>query len=182
MHAISPVKPGGAAKQGNGLAIASFVLGVIAVFLGWLFVGIPFAVVGIVLGGVGVSRSRRTQQGLVLSIIGIVLSVLSLISSAVVLLIAKKVYDSKVPANPATYTLVQSSCSINNGTLTAAGEITNKAKSGQNFLVTMDVGDESATTTVTVNPGETGAWELTSTSATAECGKLSVQKFSLAVP
>jgi hypothetical protein len=182
MQTISPVNPSRDAKQGNGLAIASFVLGVIALLLGWIFVGTPFAVVGIVLGGIGVSRSRRTGKGLVFSILGIVLSVMSLMSAAYVAFIAKKVYDSKVPADPRTYSLVQSSCSINDGTLTAAGEITNIAKSGQNFLVIMDVGSESASTAVTVNPGETGVWELTSTSSTAQCGKLSVQKYSLAVP
>jgi hypothetical protein len=181
MQTISPVKPS-SARQGNGLAIASFVLGVIALLLGWIFVGTPFAVVGIVLGGIGVSRSRRTGKGLTLSIIGIVLSILSLASSVYVAFIAKKVYDSKVPADPQTFSLVQTSCSINDGTLTAAGEITNKATVGQNFLVTMDVGQDSASTAVTVDPGQTGQWELTSTSSTAECGKLSVQKYSLAVP
>jgi serine/threonine protein kinase len=63
----------------NGLTIAGFVCGIIGIFTGWILIGLPFSIVGLVLSLVGM-RHRKGKgmaiAGLVLSIIGIVTTVI----------------------------------------------------------------------------------------------------------
>lgn len=77
VYAVLPVVRQG----GGGRAIASFVLGLIAL-LNWLIppiLGLPIAIVGLVLGVTSRDSPRRglATAGIVLSIIGLVLAVLN---------------------------------------------------------------------------------------------------------
>jgi len=65
----------------NGMAIAGFVCGIIGIFAGWIVVGLPFSIIGLVLSAVGMRSSERKGMaiaGLVLSMIGIVIAILIL--------------------------------------------------------------------------------------------------------
>lgn len=64
------------ARGGEGQAIAALVIGIVGA-LAWCLpiVGVPLAIVGIVLGAMGMKSSKRT-----LAIIGLVLCVLSLLA------------------------------------------------------------------------------------------------------
>ena len=64
--------------QRNGLVIAGFVLGIVSLVLFWtIYIGIPAAIVGIILSVLGRSSTQRRTMatiGLVLSIVAIVLA------------------------------------------------------------------------------------------------------------
>ena len=66
-------------RGGEGQAIAALVIGILGVFTWCLpILGVPLAIVGIVLGVMGMKSSKRT-----LAIIGLVLCVLSLLGGIV---------------------------------------------------------------------------------------------------
>ena len=71
----SPVAPPpAAAGNGSGYAIASLVIGILGLCLGYIpFCGALFVIIGIILGVVGLKSSQRT-----LAIVGIVLNVIVL--------------------------------------------------------------------------------------------------------
>ena len=64
-----------AAESGSGMAVASLVLGILSLVPWWiLYVGLPIAIVGIIMGALGrrsVSRRGIATAGLVCSIIGL---------------------------------------------------------------------------------------------------------------
>ncbi len=61
---------------GNGLAVAGLVLGIISLVLFWtLYLGIPTAIVGIVLSVLG----RRSPQRRTMATVGLVLSILAIV-------------------------------------------------------------------------------------------------------
>ena len=65
-------------QQGNGLAVAGLVLGIISMFTWWFLFTLPIPIVGIILSVLGRrSATRRTMAtwGLVLSIISIALTI-----------------------------------------------------------------------------------------------------------
>jgi hypothetical protein len=85
-------------KKGAGLAIASMVLGIIALLLSWVpiinNVAAVLAVVGLGLGIPALLRARRgTHNGTGLAITGLVTSVLALVLVVVTQLIFVKVID-----------------------------------------------------------------------------------------
>ena len=62
--------------QGSGLAIAGLVLGIVSLVLFWtLYIGIPAAIVGIVLSVLG----RRDPQRRTMATVGLVLSILAIV-------------------------------------------------------------------------------------------------------
>ncbi len=62
--------------QGGGLAIAGLVLGIVSLVLFWtLYIGIPAAIVGIVLSVLG----RRSPQRRTMATVGLVLSILAIV-------------------------------------------------------------------------------------------------------
>jgi hypothetical protein len=74
-----PPIPAVQGNQGDGMAIASLIIGIIG-GLAWClpFVGVPMAIIGIVLGVMGMKSSKRN-----LAIIGVVLCGLSLLAGVV---------------------------------------------------------------------------------------------------
>lgn len=69
-------------KGSNGLAIAGFVLGLLGFLGSWIpvinVVGIILGVIGVVLAGVGLSKSRSIGSGRGLAIAGLILGVLAI--------------------------------------------------------------------------------------------------------
>lgn len=92
----SPPPPGSypppAAPQQNGVAIAAMVTGIVSLVFFWLFfIGIPAGIVGVILGFVGLNKSKQMNgvgrgmaiTGLVTGAIGIVVSVVIIVIAAV---------------------------------------------------------------------------------------------------
>lgn len=82
----------GGPPQGNGMAVASMVLGILAVVLCWIwFLGGILALLAIIFGAVGMSKAKKiggrgkgaAVAGLVLGVIGIVLAVIIIIMAVI---------------------------------------------------------------------------------------------------
>lgn len=67
-----------AQRQGNGLAVAGMVLGIIALalFCAW-YIAIPCAIVGLILSALGLKKSAVTGTGRGMAITGLVLSIIA---------------------------------------------------------------------------------------------------------
>ncbi len=77
------VPAGGDTRTGEGMAIASFVLGV----LGLIVLGIPFGIMSVVFGSTAIGRIRRSgvRSGRGMAIAGIVLGIVDIIGVLIVL-------------------------------------------------------------------------------------------------
>jgi hypothetical protein len=74
---------GGGAEPGDGMALASMILGIISAAIGWIplcgLIALGPAIIGIVLGSLGLKSPHRRGMaiaGIILSVIGIVASTL----------------------------------------------------------------------------------------------------------
>ena len=73
-----------ASEPGSALAIAGFVLGIIAIFTSWFpFFGLLVPIVGIILSALG----RRSVSRRVLATIGLVLSIIALVISLIIIVL-----------------------------------------------------------------------------------------------
>ena len=80
---------GAPANQPKGLAIASLVLGIIALLSSLFIVGIVFGIVGLVLGFIATSKAKKgTGGGRGMAIAGIVLSIIAILISVAVIVAA----------------------------------------------------------------------------------------------
>jgi hypothetical protein len=78
--------PYAASPPSNGVAVAAFVLGVIAMVLAWIpLFDIVLAAPAVILGGLGISRANRTRgTGKGLAIAGLILGAISILVTLVV--------------------------------------------------------------------------------------------------
>lgn len=171
--------PGAPANTGsNGAAIAALILGIIAILTGWFFLGVLFAVGGIVCGLIGIKKSKAAGKGKAMSIIGIVLSILAIASAIAVGFGIKKVVDSVDTADPNDYSITTASCVVAGGYLDANGEMTNKTSDSKNFMISIDGGSFGARTVVELAAGETQPWKIyLPVDGSATCGKTNVANF-----
>jgi hypothetical protein len=174
----APTGQGVGSTGSNAAAVAALVLGIIAILLGWIFIGLPFAVGGIVCGLFGLKKSKSAGKGKAMSIIGIVLSILAIVSAALVGVGIKKVVDSVDVADPSDYAVTTASCSVRGGFLNASGEITNRTSTQKNFIVGVSGGSFASTTVVDLAAGETKPWTIMSdATGNATCGETTVRNF-----
>jgi hypothetical protein len=171
--------PGAPANTGsNGAAIAALILGIIAILTGWFFLGVLFAIGGIVCGLIGIKKSKAAGKGKAMSIIGIVLSILAIASAIAVGFGIKKVVDSVDTANPNDYSVTTASCTVSGGFLNADGELTNRTAGQKNFMVSIEGGSFAATTVVELAAGETKPWTiLADSTGRSTCGETKVRNF-----
>ena len=88
-------------KGSNGMAVAGFVLALIAVFFSWIPVlGWIIWLLGLIFSIIGIATAKRKQSGLGLAITGLVLSLLGLI-----ILIALLVFAAGIIATIPFWTL-----------------------------------------------------------------------------
>lgn len=77
----------------NGLGVAGFVLGLLGLVFFWFpFLGLILAVLGVILGGVGISNGKKSGAGTGLAIAGLVLGLIALVPVIIVLVSASSVY------------------------------------------------------------------------------------------
>jgi hypothetical protein len=81
-----PSSPAGRAGPTAGMGVAGFVSGLVGLGLSWVIplVGIILGVLGIALGGVGISQGRRTGGPTGLAVAGVVLGALAVIVAILV--------------------------------------------------------------------------------------------------
>jgi len=70
------------ARQGNGLAVAGMILGIVSLVLFWfVFVSVPCGLVGLVLSILAMGRAKKTHTGKGMAVAGLVLSILGVVAS-----------------------------------------------------------------------------------------------------
>jgi hypothetical protein len=160
-------------QRGSGLAIASLVLGILAVLLSWIPVvnvlALVVGVVGLVLGAIGIARSRRTMSivGVVLSSLAVVVSIITLATFAQSVDEAVDELDSSLGTSTSTGATDPAPGSAADPTASAAGPGTNErgnivATLGDEGRVTGPNGEDLLTFTVesvTVDPACTPDWQ-----------------------
>lgn len=164
------------ASKSPGMAIASMVLGIGAVFVALIpvvgFASIPFALVGLGLGAAGINRSRNGYEGLGLAITGVITCIAALIISLGYLLVFRSATDELSEtfgdAPTEAFSLEESLCG-QDGPMSAAyvGQFTNRTDRRRDFSIRVafrTADGETATgtdNTGSLNPGETQPVKVT---------------------
>lgn len=163
--------------KGAGLAIASLVLGIIAVLLSWIpivnYLAVILGVVGLVLGVIGIFKSRRTMSivGAVLSFLAIVVSIIAFAS------FATSVEDAVDDINSSLGTSTQTDDGLEGGDVALDAEAEANADAGDPGTndrgnIVAALGDEGSITSsdgedlltfvvdsITVDPSCTSDWQ-----------------------
>jgi hypothetical protein len=75
-------------RQGNGIAVAGMVLGILAIVFCWLwFIAGILGILGIIFGAIGISRANRVGTGKGMAITGIVCGVLGMVLAVVIIFV-----------------------------------------------------------------------------------------------
>ena len=83
------------AKPGNGLGVAGFVTGLLGLIFCWVpFLGIVLALLGVIMGGVGITTGKKKGASTGLAIAGLVLGIIALIPAIVIISAAASVAGS----------------------------------------------------------------------------------------
>ena len=106
-HAPHPgQQPPAPVKGSNGLATAGFVLGLLGLLGSWIPVlnifGIILGVLGVVLAGVGLAKSKKVNAGKGLAIAGIILGVLAVIFAVLINAVFVSAVDEAVDETTST--------------------------------------------------------------------------------
>lgn len=112
------------AKGSNGLATAGFVLGLLGLLTSWVpvinILGIVLGVLGVVLAGVGLAKSKKVKAGKGLAIAGIVLGALAVILAVLINAVFVNAVDKAVKDTTSTSVKAPAGSSNDTG---SAGEV-----------------------------------------------------------
>ena len=130
-------------EEPNGAARAAMVLGIVAVAIGWIPIlfmfGAVLAVLALVLGTIGLRRSKVEGRGRSRAIVGLTTGACGLVAvalgAALTVLLVNLIDDYD---NPSPHTAQLDSCTADDGTTTAAGSITNLGSSEADFVVRIE--------------------------------------------
>jgi hypothetical protein len=83
------------AQPGNGLGVAGFVTGLLGLIFCWVpALGIILALLGVIMGGVGIATGKKKGASIGLAIAGLVLGIIALIPAIVILSAAASIAGS----------------------------------------------------------------------------------------
>ena len=84
-------------EKSNGLSIASFVLGILALIFGWIpFFGWPFIILSIIFGIIGGKQAKKNNLGKGFAIAGTAMGSLALVAGVIVGIAVFKVIPDKI--------------------------------------------------------------------------------------
>ena len=90
-------------QEGNGLAVAGMVLGIVALVLCWIpFLCQILALLGIIFGALGIGRANKIGKGKGMAIAGLVCGVVGGVLGTVLIVMAMKSFDDYVSKSKAT--------------------------------------------------------------------------------
>ena len=168
-----------AAGQGNGMAVAALVLGIISFVLFFACgVGILAGVVAVILGFLGMSKAKQIGKGRGMSIAGLILGGVGIVVSALFLVLvtiginktADKVQDAFGPVSSSDYDLTTETCAIDQyGSVTFDGTIKNTANKDLDINIVGEIRNaknnvliSTENDYVTTTKGDTTQWSLNS--------------------
>jgi hypothetical protein len=94
-YAPQPVFVQAPAQPGNGLGVAGFVTGLLGLLFCWVPVlGIILALLGVIMGGVGIPQGKKKGAPTGLSIAGLVLGIIALIPAIIIISAAASIAGS----------------------------------------------------------------------------------------
>jgi hypothetical protein len=176
----------GASKPSNGPAIASLILGIIGLLTFWFLLGGVLGIIGFVLGIVGIRKARQIDNGKGLAIAGTILSALAVMATVVIVLALGWLVNNSDElfgeADPSTYDITTTSCTVSNGEAVVSGTIRNTTDNDRRFAITVNIsgGGESteATTVEFMEPRSETTWSATTLTSGSEvtCGEPSVRR------
>ena len=92
---VQPVFVQAAAQPGNGLGVAGFVTGLLGLLFCWVpGLGIILALLGVIMGGIGIPQGKKKGAPTGLAIAGLVLGVIALIPAIIIIVAAASVAGS----------------------------------------------------------------------------------------
>jgi hypothetical protein len=81
---VAPSQP----PQGNGVAVAGMVLGIVTLVLSWLwFISIPAGIVGLILSIIGKAKAKKVGKGNGMALTGLILSTIGIIIAVIVVIV-----------------------------------------------------------------------------------------------
>ena len=166
------------AQAGNGMAVAALVLGILAaVFAFTFFLGLlalPLAVLAIIFGRVGLTRSRTSGVGAGQSIAGLILGIIAVVACAFSFWILGSLFrsvtnaidrsvKSTVAADPVGNRVTLEQCNTTINRAEASGTLVNTDREMHNLTVRVIFygpggQDETIGTAYGVAPGATASW------------------------
>ncbi len=159
-------------RRGNGIATAALTCGIVSIGLGWIpvvvVVGAVLAVLAVVFGILGLSRSRESGSGRAFAITGIVTGLVGVAASfagAVFTVITFREVDRYVDPEPSTVEVER--CEVLDGSASVAGTIRNDGDIRAGFTVEITIeragsGVVERTLVIPVDqldPGEVGRFD-----------------------
>jgi len=167
-----PGPPG--SGQGNGIATAALVCGIIGVLLAWVpFVvvaGFVLAVLALVFGIQGIRRANVSQSGRGKALAGVILGTVGLALSVLGVLLSVVVFrEVRAFMNPAAHSVEVTSCQVDGRVAHVAGTLTNRDREAAEFslYIVVDTGGarpvqaDTAHKIDPVAPGATVEWVAT---------------------
>jgi hypothetical protein len=176
-----------AVPAGNGMAVASLVLGVLAIVFAfmWFFglLSLVLAPLALIFGWIGLGRSRERGVGGGQAIAGIICGGIALLVSLYMLWVfgslvrtvtsaINRSVEATVAADPVVNRMTITDCHTTIGNAEASGTLVNTGNETRNFNVRVQFhgpgGDgEGAGSAYAVKPGATESWYVTGPAATA---------------
>jgi hypothetical protein len=141
---VDPSPAGGEERPpGNGIAAAALVCGMVAMALGWLPVvfvgGAVLALAALVLGAVGLGRSRRVGAGRGFAVGGLITGVGGLLASAAGFVLTAGSFGIIGDGEPGPHVARIEQCAVADGVATIAGTITNTGEDDAGYVVSIEV-------------------------------------------
>ena len=138
-----PIEP--PRRAGNGLAVAAMVCGIASVVIGWIpfvvAIGLAAAIVAIVLGIVGLRRSRTSGAGSGFAVAGVITGSIGVLASAVgIVLSVVVIRELNAFLNPGPVDGELTECVVDGNDVVVRGVVENQSRRERSYSVLVEVG------------------------------------------
>jgi Protein of unknown function (DUF2510) len=131
-------------RPGNGVAVAAMVCGIASVVIGWIpfvvLIGLAAAIVAIVLGIVGLRRSRTSGAGSGFALTGLITGSVGVLASAVgIVLSVVVIRELNAFLDPGPVDGELTECVVDGSDVVVRGEVENQSRRERSYSVLVEV-------------------------------------------